>query len=157
MNERGEWVKSMSWNLKALAILLIALAVMGALSSCSHKVVEKVQTDTLLISKTDTFLKEKVVEKSVKEYVDRWNDRFVVVTTAGDTVRDIQKQVVYVEKDTHLRDSIDRYKSIADSLRSARNNQQYIEVQKPPNLKDCMTLLGFVAGIGIMLYIRRKA
>ena len=92
-------------RMAAETICLIALCIIliGAFSSCSRKQVEFVETiDTLIIEKIDTVQTEKVVKETVKEKRESARDRYVVVTVAGDTVKDYRTEYIYVEKDSTL-------------------------------------------------------
>lgn len=135
-----------------LSLLLVLLA------SCSTKRVlteTVVVRDTMTVTRTDTVTKEKVVERSAKEYIDRWNDRVVTINLQGDTVRDVQKKVVYVEKDTYLRDSLSIYKARLDSIRSTHDGSREKVVERKPSLKQRIgeALMWMVIGAVIMLVI----
>lgn len=107
-------------------------------TSCSHKTLETaIQEDSVtVVFKTDTVRDTRVITKKVTEYIDRWNDRYVVVNDAGDTVKDYRKNTVYIEKDSHLQDSLMQYKSKYDSLQAAKNRTEYKVVTKPPSARE---------------------
>ena len=157
------WQNAMAWNIRALWVLILAFAIMAIISSCSHKTLETaVRQDSVSISmRTDTVYKERVRTEKVKEFIDRWNDRLVVVTPLGDTVKDYRTNTIYIEKDTHLRDSIDHYRAKCDSLRSAAHSKEkeYVEVRKSSSWRDTIQLIamGAVIGMAGTLYIKRKS
>lgn len=142
---------------KMMFCCMAAAAVM--LLSCSAKRMVTAERDTLTITRTDTVRTEKVVEKSVKEYIDRWNDRLVVVTPLGDTVKDWRTNTVYVERDTHMRDSVAAYKSQIDSLRAVKNRNSVRTVGVKPALRHRIgeAAMWMIIGAVIMLVIIKKA
>lgn len=156
--KKNDWDKTMAWNIRAFMFLIFVFVLMAILQGCSHKTVETAVTDTLTTVRTDTVRTEKVVEKSVKEYIDRWNDRLVVVNPLGDTLKDVRKERVYVEKDTHLRDSVAVYKALLDSMRAARNHSTIKTVEVRPPLKQRIgeALMWMIIGAVIILVIIKK-
>lgn len=126
------------------------------LVSCSTKRGVTVERDTVTAVRIDTFLMERVRTEKVKEYIDRWNDRLVVVNPLGDTLKDVQKERVYVEKDTHLRDSMVVYKAQIDSLKAARNHSTVKAVEVRPPLKQRIgeALMWMVIGAAIIVAAR---
>jgi len=68
------------------------------MSSCKTTTVQIERTDTLTITKVDTFT-QKVNVETIK-WRDRYNDRYIVINTAGDTVKDVRKEYI------HLRDTV---------------------------------------------------
>lgn len=83
------------------ALLYVAgLALLWAMlmASCKTTTVQIERTDTLTITKVDTFI-EKVNVEQIK-WRDRYNDRYVVVNALGDTVKDVRKEYI------HLRDTV---------------------------------------------------
>lgn len=135
-----------------LSLLLTLLASCSTKRALTETVVE---TDTMTVTRTDTVTTEKVVERSVKEYIDRWNDRVVTINLQGDTVRDVQKQVVYVEKDTYLRDSLAIYKARLDSIRNTHEGCREKVVEKKPTIRQRIgeALMWMVIGAVIMLVV----
>ena len=133
-----------------------SLVVMLCMTACSTKRVVTVERDTITAVRIDTFLKERVRTEKVKEYIDRWNDRLVVVNPIGDTLKDVRKERVYVEKDTHLRDSVAYYKSKYDSLKAARNHNTVKTVEVRPPLKQRIgeALMWMVIGAAIIVAAR---
>ena len=138
---------------------MVAALLLTVATSCSHKMVETAVTDTLTITRTDTVRTEKVVEKSVKEYIDRWYNRLVVVTPLGDTVKDYRTNTVYMEKDTHMRDSMAAYKSQIDSLRAVKNRNTVRTVEVKPSLRHRIgeAAMWMIIGAVIMLVIIKNA
>ena len=148
-------------RMAAETICLIALCIIliGAFASCSRKQVEFIETiDTLIIEKIDTVHSEKVVEKAVKEKRESTRDRFVVVTVAGDTVKDYRTEYVYVEKDSTLVDSLAKYKAMCNNLKKSKSNVREVETKVPPSWKEeFRTLaLGIVLGAFFIIVLTRK-
>lgn len=142
-----------------IELSIIMLGALGSLTSCSRKQVEFIETiDTLIIEKIDTVHSEKVIEKAVKEKRESARDRFVVVTVAGDTVKDYRTEYVYVEKDSTLVDSLAKYKTMYNNLKKSKSNQNYTEVQKPPSAREKLRTIciGFVLGVGATLLLTTK-
>ena len=142
-----------------IALSIVMLGALGSLTSCSHKQVEFIETiDTLIIEKIDTVETEKVIEKAVKEKRESTRDRYVVVTVAGDTVKDYRTEYVYVEKDSTLVDSLAKYKTMYNNLKKSKSNQNYTEVQKPPSAREKLRTIciGFVLGVGATLLLTTK-
>ena len=156
MMKKDDREKTMAWNIKALWVLIFAFAIMAIISSCSRKVVSTVERDTLTVVRIDTFLKERVRTEKVKEYIDRWNDRLVTINLQGDTLKDVRKERVYIEKDTHLRDTVAHYKSKYDSLRAARNHNTVKTVEVKPPLKQRIgeALMWMIIGAAIIVAAR---
>ena len=131
-------------------------------TSCSHKTLETaIQDDSVaVISQTDTVRDTRVITQKVTEYIDRWNDRLVVVNTAGDTVKDYRKNTVYIEKDSRLQDSLTLYKAAYASLLTAKKRieYKYIEVTKPPSFKERIkeALVWIITGAVLTLVTIRK-
>lgn len=157
---KDEWVKTMAWNLKAFLLLIAALAIMVATSSCSRKVVSVVERDTLTVVKTDTILKDSVRIEKTKEYVDRWRDRLVVKNEAGDTVKDYVTEYVYIDKESELTELVARYKSRCDSLQRVANRNREVKESKPPSVwsesKSLLLSLVVVGAIYTMVRIYKK-
>ena len=157
---KDEWVKTMVWNRKAFLILIAALAIMVATSSCSRKVVSVVERDTLTVVKIDTILKDSVRVERTKEYVDRWRNWLVVKNEAGDTVKDYRTEYVYVDKESELTELVARYKSRCDSLQRVANRNREVKESKPPSvwseLKNLFLSLIVVGAIYTMVRFYKK-
>lgn len=163
MNERDNWKADLKWSVKMLIFLVAAFVLVGLLSSCSRKQVEFIETiDTLIITKTDTFKTEKVITQKEKEYVDRWRDRVVTVNPRGDTVKDVQQMVVYIEKEAYLRDSVAMYRAKCDSLRKVANRTKEKVIKEPPSIWDRFAqflhaaIIGCFVGVLFTLTIKKN-
>ena len=154
-------MKAVQYFIESIILVFVSVIMLVCLGSCkSSKTIENVVwKDSLsLQARTDTVVKTNVVTQKVTEYVDRWNDRYVVVTTAGDTVKDYREKIVYKEKESYLRDSVALYKAKCDSLANiARKSQREIKT-KPPELKEELKVgaIGFVLGVALVLYLTRN-
>ena len=136
------------------ALSIIMLGALGALTSCSRKQVEFIETiDTLIIEKIDTVHSEKVIEKAVKEKRESARDRFVVVTVAGDTVKDYRTEYVYVEKDSTLVDSLAKYKTMYNNLKKSKSNVREVETKVPPSIWEKLEYGFYGMIVGVLLYI----
>ena len=143
-------------RMAAETIGLIALCIMliGAFSSCSRKQVEFIETiDTLIIERIDTVQTEKIVEKAVKEKRESTRNRFVVVTVAGDTVKDYRTEYVYVEKDSTLVDSLAKYKAMYNNLKKSKSNVREVETKVPPSIWEKLEYGFYGMILGAVLYI----
>ena len=139
-------------RMAAETIGLIALCIMliGAFSSCSRKQVEFIETiDTLIIEKIHTVQ----TEKAVKEKRESTSNRFVVVTVAGDTVKDYRTEYVYVEKDSTLVDSLAKYKAMYNNLKKSKSNVREVETNVPPSIWDKLEYGFYGMIVGVLLYI----
>jgi len=146
---------------KLFYIITFIIATMWLLTgtSCSHKTLQSVAwKDSVRISvRTDTVTKTNVVTQKVTEYRDRWNDRFVVVTTAGDTVKDYREKIIYMEKESYLRDSVALYKARLDSLMNTiKHGEQETITKEPPFWMNWRFLACLVAIIFVAFLIARK-
>lgn len=154
-------MKAVQYFVESIILVSVSVIMLAFLGSCkSSKTTENVVwKDSLsLQARTDTVVKTNVVTEKVTEYVDRWNGRYVVVTTAGDTVKDYREKIVYKEKESYLRDSVALYKAKCDSLANiARKSQREIKT-KPPELKEELKVgaIGFVLGVALVLYLTRN-
>ena len=154
-------MKAVQYFIESIVLVSVSVIMLAFLGSCrSSKTIENVVwKDSLSLKvRTDTVIKTNFVTEKVTEYVDRWNDRYVVVTTAGDTVKDYREKVVYKEKESYLRDSVALYKAKCDSLANiARKSQREIKT-KPPEIKDELKtgVIGFVLGVALVLYLTRN-
>lgn len=153
------WRADLAWSVKMMLYIVATFIAVGWLTSCSHKTVESIEwRDSLTVSvRTDTVYRDRATTEKVEEYTDRWRDRLVVVTPIGDTVKDVQKEYIYIEKDTHLSDSLAMYRSMADSLRATGSRTEYVEVRKPPSWREQVQLvaMGIVIGIAAVVLLRR--
>ena len=143
-------------RMAAETICLIALCIIliGAFSSCSRKQVEFIETiDTLIVEKIDTVHSEKGTHQSVKEKRESARDRFVVVTVAGDTVKDYRTEYVYVEKDSTLVDSLEKYKTMYNNLKKIKSNVREVETKVPPSIWDKLEYGFYGMIVGVLLYI----
>lgn len=143
-------------RMAAETIGLIALCIMliGAFSSCSRKQVEFIETiDTLIIERIDTVQTEKAVKETVKEKRESARDRYVVVTVAGDTVKDYRTEYVYVEKDSTLVDSLAKYKAMCNSLKKSKSNVREVETKVPPSIWEKLEYIFYGIVLGAVLYI----
>lgn len=130
------------------------LGALGSLTSCSRKQVEFIETiDTLIIEKIDTVHSEKVIEKAVKEKRESARDRFVVVTVAGDTVKDYRTEFVYVEKDSTLVDSLAKYQAMYNNLKKSKSNVREVETKVPPSIWEKLEYGFYGMILGAVLYI----
>lgn len=152
-------MKAVQYFIESIILVSVSVIMLAFLGSCkSSKTIENVVWKDSLSVRTDTVVKANVVTEKVTEYVDRWNDRYVVVTTAGDTVKDYREKIVYKEKESYLRDSVALYKAKCDSLANiARKSQREIKT-KPPELKEELKVgaIGFVLGVALVLYLTRN-
>jgi len=140
----------------AETICLIALCIIliGAFSSCSRKQVEFIETiDTLIVEKIDTVHSEKGTHQSVKEKRESTSNRFVVVTVAGDTVKDYRTEYVYVEKDSTLVDSLAKYKAMCNNLKKSKSNVREVEIKTPPSIWEKLEYIFYGMVLGAVLYI----
>jgi hypothetical protein len=116
--------------------------------------VEFIETiDTLIIEKIDTVHSEKVIEKAVKEKRESTSNRFVVVTVAGDTVKDYRTEYVYVEKDSTLVDSLAKYKAMCNNLKKSKSNVREVETKVPPSIWEKLEYIFYGMVLGAVLYI----
>lgn len=152
-------MKAVQYFIESIILVSVSVIMLVCLGSCkSSKTIENVVWKDSLSVRTDTVVKANVVTEKVTEYVDRWNDRYVVVTTAGDTIKDYREKIVYKEKGSYLRDSVALYKAKCDSLANiARKSQREIKT-KPPELKEELKVgaIGFVLGVALVLYLTRN-
>ena len=109
--------------------------------------------DTLIIEKIDTVQTEKAVKEAVKEKRESTRDRFVVVTVAGDTVKDYRTEYVYVEKDSTLVDSLAKYKAMYNNLKKSKSNVREVETNVPPSIWDKLEYGFYGMIVGVLLYI----
>lgn len=138
-----------------IALSIVMLGALGSLTSCSRKQVEFIETiDTLIIEKIDTVHSEKVIEKAVKEKRESTSNRFVVVTVAGDTVKDYRTEYIYVEKDSTLVDSLAKYKAMYNNLKKSKSNVREVETKVPPSIWDMLEYFfcGIVVGTVLCFY-----
>lgn len=163
MKKRDSWKADLIWSVKMLVFLVAAFVLVGLFSSCSRKQVEFIEAiDTLIITKTDTFKAEKVITQKEKEHVDRWRDRVVTVNLQGDTVKDVQQVVVYVEKEAYLRDSVAMYRAKCDSLRKWANRTKEKVIKEPPSIWDRFarffygTIIGCFVGVLFTLTMKKN-
>ena len=152
-------MKAVQYFIESIILVFVSVIMLVCLGSCkSSKTIENDSLSLSVKARTDTVVKTNVVTQKVTEYVDRWNDRYVVVTTAGDTVKDYREKIVYKEKESYLRDSVALYKAKCDSLANiARKSQREIKT-KPPELKEELKVgaIGFVLGVALVLYLTRN-
>ncbi len=137
-----------------IALSIIMLGDVGSLTSCSRRQVEFIETlDTLIIEKIDTVETEKIVKEAVKEKKESARERYVVVTVAGDTVKDYRTEYIYLEKDRTLVDSLKKYKAMYSDLKKSKSNVREVEIKAPPSIWDKLEY-GFYGMIaGALLYI----
>ncbi len=138
-----------------LLVTLLLLLLNVGMCSCSRKQVEFVETiDTLVIERIDTVHSEKGTEKTVKEKRESTSNRFVVVTVAGDTVKDYRTEYVYVEKDSTLVDSLAKYKAMCNNLKKNNSNVREVETKVPPSIWDMLEYFfcGIVVGTVLFFY-----
>ncbi len=139
---------------ETIGLIALCIILIGAFSSCSRKQVEFIETiDTLIIEKIDTVHSEKVAKESVKEKRESTSNRFVVVTVAGDTVKDYRTEYVYVEKDSTLVDSLAKYKAICNNLKKSKSNVREVEIKAPPSIWDKLEYGFYGMVLGAVLYI----
>ena len=137
-----------------IALSIIMLGALGSLTSCSRKQVEFIETiDTLIIEKIDTVHSEKVVKEAVKEKRESASNRFVVVTVAGDTVKDYRTEYVYVEKDSTLVDSLAKYQAMYNNLKKSKSNVREVEMKVPPSIWEKLEYIFYGMVLGAVLYI----
>lgn len=148
---------------ETIGLIALCIILIGAFSSCSRKQVEFIETiDTLIIEKIDTVHSEKVIEKAVKEKRESASNRFVVVTVAGDTVKDYRTEYVYVEKDSTLVDSLAKYKAMCNNLKKSKSNVREVEIKTPPSIWKkleyiyCGIVVGTVLCFYTLYFYRRK-
>ena len=136
------------------ALSIVMLGALGALTSCSRKQVEFIETiDTLIIEKIDTVRSEKGTHQSVKEKRESTSNRYVVVTVAGDTVKDYRTEYVYVEKDSTLVDSLAKYKTMYNNLKKSKSNVREVETSVPPSIWEKLEYGFYGMIVGVLLYI----
>ena len=138
-----------------IALSIVMLGAFGALTSCSRKQVEFIETiDTLIVEKIDTVHSEKGTHQSVKEKRESTSNRFVVVTVAGDTVKDYRTEYVYVEKDSTLVDSLAKYKAMYNNLKKSKSNVRDVQIKVPPSIWDMLEYfyIGIVVGSVLCFY-----
>ena len=138
-----------------IALSIVMLGALGALTSCSRKQVEFIETiDTLIVEKIDTVHSEKGTHQSVKEKRESTSNRFVVVTVAGDTVKDYRTEYVYVEKDSTLVDSLAKYKAMYNNLKKSKSNVRDVQIKVPPSIWDMLEYfyIGIVVGSVLCFY-----
>ena len=152
-------MKAVQYFIESIILVFVSAIMLVFLGSCkSSKTTENDSLSLSVKARTDTVVKTNVVTQKVTEYVDRWNGRYIVVTTAGDTVKDYREKIVYKEKESYLRDSVALYKAKCDSLANiARKSQREIKT-KPPELKEELKVgaIGFVLGVALVLYLTRN-
>ena len=140
-----------------LLIILFALGcwLLAAVSSCAtrRQVVYADVADTLIVGKIDTVREVRYVTETKTEYRDRWNDRIVTLNVAGDTVKEVVRQNVYVEKDTHLRDSIDQYKARYDALMKSMKSQREKETTREPGFFERFEMLLYAIAVCLALVL----
>ena len=142
MNERDNWRADLKWSVKMLIFLVAAFVLVGLFSSCSRKQVEFIETiDTLIIEKIDTVKREST------------RDRYVVVTVAGDTVKDYRTEYVYVEKDSTLVDSLAKYRAMYSDLKKSKSNVREVETKVPPSTWEKLEYGFYGMILGAVLYI----
>jgi len=117
MNSKRE--TGMAWL--AATMLIIACILMAMCSCGSKKVVTETiwEHDTITIHKTDTL--RDVRTTILRDTTHHETERIITLKESGDTIRIVTNNttVRYIEKT----DSVDKYKSIADSLKSVINKQ----------------------------------
>lgn len=139
---------------ETIGLITLCIILIGAFSSCSRKQVEFIETiDTLIVEKIDTIHSEKVAKETVKEKRESTSNRFVVVTVAGDTVKDYRTEYVYVEKDSTLVDSLAKYKAICNNLKKSKSNVREVEIKAPPSIWDKLEYGFYGMVLGAVLYI----
>lgn len=137
-----------------LLVTLLLLLLNIGMCSCSRKQVEFVETiDTLIIERIDTVQTEKVVKETVKEKRESARDRYVVVTVAGDTVKDYRTEYVYVEKDSTLVDSLAKYRAMYSDLKKSKSNVREVETKVPPSIWKKLEYGFYGMIVGALLYI----
>ena len=148
---------------ETIGLIALCIILIGAFSSCSRKQVEFVETiDTLIIERIDTVQTEKVVKETVKEKRESARDRYVVVTVAGDTVKDYRTEYIYVEKDSTLTDSLAKYKALYNNLKKSKSNVRDVQIKAPPSIWDmleyffCGIVVGTVLCFYTLYFYRRK-
>lgn len=151
--------ESLRTGAEVIVIFFVTCLLFMFCSSCATKreIVEK--TDTLIVTKTDTIKDVHYVTQKEKEYVDRWNDRIVTINLKGDTVKDVQKQIVYVEKDSYLRDSLDMYKARYDALLKSTNTNKEKVTEKVSwwqRVKDNLLMILLTLAVIFILAISLK-
>ena len=140
---------------ETIGLIALCIILIGAFSSCSRKQVEFVETiDTLIIERIDTVQTEKVVKETVKEKRESARDRYVVVTVAGDTVKDYRTEYIYVEKDSTLTDSLAKYKALYNNLKKSKSNVRDVQIKAPPSIWDMLEYFfcGIVVGTVLCFY-----
>lgn len=96
-----------------LYVLFLTILCVALMSGCKTTTVQIERTDTVTVTQIDTFVKRTTV-KQIK-WRDRYNDRYVVINTAGDTVKDVRKEYI------HLRDTVhDTIQLNTTNLRDAK-------------------------------------
>ena len=136
------------------ALSIVMLGALGALTSCSRKQVEFIETiDTLIIERIDTVQTEKIVKEAVKERHESARDRYVVVTVAGDTVKDYRTEYVYIEKDSTLVDSLAKYQAMYNNLKKSKSNVREVETKVPPSIWEKLEYGFYGMILGAVLYI----
>lgn len=136
-----------------LLVTLLLLLLNVGMCSCSRKQVEFVETiDTLIIERIDTVHSERGTEKAVKEKRESTRNRFVVVTVAGDTVKDYRTEYVYVEKDSTLVDSLAKYKAMCNNLKKTNSNVREVETKVPPSIWEKLEYGFYGMIVGALIY-----
>lgn len=154
MEEIYNWRADLIWSVKMLIFLVAAFVLVGLFSSCSRKQVEFIETiDTLIIEKIDTVETEKVIERAVKEKRESTRDRYVVVTVAGDTVKDYRREYIYIEKDSTLVDSLAKYRAMYNNLKKSKSNVREVETKVPPSIWEKLEYIFYGMVLGAVLYI----
>jgi preprotein translocase subunit SecF len=139
---------------ETIGLIALCIILIGAFSSCSRRQVEFIETiDTLIIEKIDTVHSEKVVKEAVKEKRESTSNRFVVVTVAGDTVKDYRTEYVYVEKDSTLVDSLAKYRAMYNNLKKSKSNVREVETKVPPSIWQKLEYGFYGMIVGVLLYI----
>lgn len=139
---------------ETIGLIALCIILIGAFSSCSRKQVEFIETiDTLIIEKIDTVQTEKAVKETVKEKRESARDRYVVVTVAGDTVKDYRTEFVYVEKDSTLVDSLAKYKAMYNNIKKTKSNVRDVQIKVPPSIWDKLEYGFYGMIVGALLYI----
>lgn len=142
-------------NLRLLGVLLVAtLAIMLAMCSCATKTLtEYVEIhDTLVVHHNDTttIYQQKLVHDTLEKVVEKT----VTIKENGDTTRIITNNIIrekVVEKD-----SIDRYRSVLDSIKSALKHldeKHEVVKKKDPwyKLPLIVSVLVLITGAGLWL------
>ena len=152
-------------------VLLITGACLLLAGCKTTRYYEVMQTDSVSTAvRTDTVYKDRVVKEYSRQRHDTVRERYVVVkpsaydaqtgrATGYDTIGDYRRELVYVEKDSYLKDSLAVYRARLDSIMQYAGRERSTEVvvkEKPSpwrRLKEQVQWSALAAAVVWALYI----